>query len=362
VSTAAIAAEHVEEEVERPNVSKRAVVEATRSLSALLAAGLPLTKALETTRDVVGGELAPVLDGVLEEVRGGASLAQALAAHPHVFAPLYVGVVRAGERSGRLSRMIDRLADEMERQEELRSRIVSASIYPAALVLLGGASVLVLMLLVVPRFGELLLDAGAELPPMTAGLVAVSDVLRAYWLYLLAVIGVSVIGVSAYVSSAEGKGAASRLILGLPIIGRVRRGLLAARFSRLLGVLLEGGAPVVAALTDAAESLADPVAEGEVRRIREEVRAGAALHRSVAAGNVFPSELARLIAVGEESGRLAEFLGRAADLFERRSVRATERAVTLMEPIVIVVFGGLVALVALALLQAIYGVNAGAFA
>jgi general secretion pathway protein F len=257
--------------------------------------------------------------------------------------------------------MIDRLADEMERQEELRSRIVSASIYPLALVVLGGASVVVLLLLVVPRFGELLVDAGAELPAMTGALLTASAMLRSYWLYLLAGLAFVIIASSAYLATREGKEAIARLALGLPIVGKIRRGLLAARFSRLLGVLLEGGAPVVTALSDSEASLADPVAEGEVRRIREEVRVGTSLHRSVAAGRVFPPELARLVAVGEESGRLAEFLGRAADLFERRSVRAVERAVTLMEPVVIVVFGGLVAVVALALLQAIYGVNAGAF-
>jgi type II secretory pathway component PulF len=185
--------------------------------------------------------------------------------------------------------------------------------------------------------------------------------LRSYWLYLLAGLAFVIIASSAYLATREGKEAIARLALGLPIVGKIRRGLLAARFSRLLGVLLEGGAPVVTALSDSEASLADPVAEGEVRRIREEVRVGTSLHRSVAAGRVFPPELARLVAVGEESGRLAEFLGRAADLFERRSVRAVERAVTLMEPVVIVVFGGLVAVVALALLQAIYGVNAGAF-
>jgi type II secretory pathway component PulF len=349
------------EELARPSVPRRALTEATRSLSALLAAGLPLTKAIETTRDVVGGELARVLDAVLDDVRGGKPLAQSLGAHPDVFGPLYVGVVRAGERSGRLGRIVDRLADELERQDELRSRIVSASIYPAALVVLGGASVLVLLVLVVPRFGALLLDAGAELPPVTAGLLSLSDFVRSSWMYLAA-LGLAVgSAVAAAASSPTGREHFSRLLLGLPVIGPVRRGLLAARFSRLLGVLLEGGAPLVTGLADAAESLADPVGAREVDRIREEVRVGTSFHRSVASGSVFPSELARLVAVGEESGRLAEFLGRAADLFERRSMRAMERAVTLLEPVVIVVFGGLVAIVALALLQAIYGVNAGTF-
>lgn len=342
-------------------VKRRAVTEATRSIAALLSAGLPLTRALETTRDVVGGRLAEVLEAVLVDVRGGASFAQALGGHPEAFDPLYVGVVRAGERSGRLGLVTERLASELEREDELRERIVSASLYPSALILLGGVSLLLLLFLVVPRFAELLVDAGAELPAMTVALLATSDFVRGYWLYLMLGVVAGSMSLVAYGSGAKGRQVLASVALGVPVIGSIRRGLLAARFTRLLSVLLEGGAPVVSGLADTADSLPDPVASEEVQRIREEVRVGTPLHRAIAAGSLFPPELAQLVAVGEESGRLAEFLHRAADFYERRSVRAMERAVTLLEPAVIVVFGGIVALVALALLQAIYGVNAGSF-
>ena len=349
------------EEADAPSVPKRSVSEATRSLAALLAAGLPLSRALETTRDVAGGRLGEIFDAVLEDVRRGASFAQALAAHPETFPPLYVGVIRAGERSGRLASITDRLAGELERQEELRQRIVSAAVYPLALVILGALSLLVLLFFVVPRFAGLLVDAGADLPWMTAALLAVSQGLRAYWPYVLGGFLLLVGGGATYLASAPGTRVLARVSLELPVLGPVRRGLLAGRFARLLGVLLEGGAPLVSALDDTAASLADPVAEEEVRRIRADVRVGTPLHRTVGESAVFPTELARLVAVGEESGRLADFLGRAADLFERRSVRAVERLVTLLEPAIIVLFGGIVAVVALALLQAVYGVNAGSF-
>lgn len=350
-----------EDERDLAPVKRRAVTEATRSLAALLAAGLPLTRALETTRDVVGGRLADVLDEVLMDVRGGASLAQALGGHTEIFGSLYVGVVRAGERSGRLPHVTERLSTELERQDELRERIVSASIYPAALIVLGGVSILLLLFLVVPRFTELLVEAGAELPAMTVALLTTSTFVRANWVYLM--LGSLVGGVSfaTYASTEAGRQGFASFALSLPLIGSIRRGLLAARFARLLSVLLDGGAPVVSGLADTAESLSDPVASDEVDRIREAVRVGTPLHRAIAEGSLFPRELAQLVAVGEESGRVGEFLERAADFFERRSVRAMERAVTLLEPAVIVVFGGLVAVIALALLQAIYGVNAGSF-
>lgn len=350
-----------DEERDAPGVPKRAVAEATRSLAALLTAGLPLTRALETTRDVAGGRLGEIFDAVLAEVQRGTSLAGALAAHPETFPPLYVGVIRAGERSGRLASITDRLAGELERQEELRQRVVSAAIYPIALVLMGAASILLLLFFVIPRFATLLVDSGADLPWMTAALVGVSTGLRAYWLSMLLGSVLVLSTLAAWAGSEGGRTAVARLSLDLPVLGPVRRSLLAGRFARLLGVLLEGGAPLVSALNDTAESLADPVAREDVERIRSEVRVGTPLNRSVAQSRVFPPELARLVAVGEEAGRLVDFLGRSADFFERRSVRAVERLVSLLEPAIIVAFGGAVALVALALLQAIYGVNAGSF-
>ena len=348
-----------EEEV-RP-ASKRAVTEATRSLSALLAAGLPLTRALETTRDVGDARLGPTLDQVLVDVRGGASLAKALSAHPRVFSPLYLGVVRAGERGGALSGVMERLAGEMERQEDLRERIVSALVYPALLTAFGFIAVLILLFVVIPRFADMLIGEGVELPAMTAGLLSVATGLKSYWLLLLVSAVATVIAAGAYLGSEEGRRSLARVVLALPLAGPVRRGVLAGRFARLLSVLLEGGAPLVAALDDTAASLSDPYAAEEVSRIRSEVRVGSPLHRAVSNGSLFPVELSRLIAVGEEAGRQVEFLARAADLFESRAARNIERIVTLLEPAIIVAFGGMVALVALALLQAIYGVNAGAF-
>ena len=348
-------------DLEPESITSKTLVELTRSLAALLTAGLPLARALETTRDIAGGNAAPILDGVLTDVRRGRSLAEALRGYPLVFSPMYVGVVRAGERSGRLAAIVERLADELERQEELRQRLISAAVYPAALVGLGVCSIVLLLLFVVPRFAELLVDAGATLPATTAALLSASTLLRANWLYLLLVALVSIVAAASYTSSVQGRRAVSAGLIRVPIVGAIVRSALAVRFARILAVLLEGGAPLIAALSDTAESVADPSAEDEVLRIREDVRTGSSLTASLGQGELFPVELTRLVAVGEESGRLAEFLGRGSDLLERRVTRATERAVTLLEPAVIVLFGGIVAVVALALLQAIYGVNAGAF-
>jgi type II secretory pathway component PulF len=153
----------------------------------------------------------------------------------------------------------------------------------------------------------------------------------------------------------------SRLLLATPLVRTLRQYALAARFSRLLGVLLGGGAPLLVALDDTIESLGDPVARDDVARIRTKVREGGSLRAAVADSPIFPPLLSQLIGVGEDAGQLKEFLTKAAEIFEERTERATQRLAALVEPMMIVIFGAIVAFVALSLLQAIYGINASSF-
>ncbi|HKN67443.1 MAG TPA: type II secretion system F family protein [Gemmatimonadaceae bacterium] len=340
---------------------RQGVLDATRALAALLPAGLALSRALAAAATVATGIVAERLAAVRQRVDRGDSLASALAEHADIFPAHYIGVVRAAERSGQLDEAFARLATELEREESLRGKLISAAIYPALLAGVGGIAVLVLLLFVLPRFAELLRGAGAQLPRSTATLLALSDMTRAHWLALFVPV-IFVAGLVAWArTTAEGAHAFSSLLLGLPLVGTLRRLALSARFARLTAVLLGGGAPLLAALDDASESVGDPLARAEVERIRARVREGAPLHRAIDEGTLWSPLLAQLVAVGEESGRLREFLSKAAEIFEQRTERATTRLVALAEPTMIVVFGALVGFVALSLLQAIYGVNASSF-
>lgn len=340
---------------------RHALVEATRAMAALLTAGLPLARALDTAAGVVGGDVGASLRSVRADIKRGDDLATALARHGRTFPPVYVGLVRAGERSGDLDGAFRRLADQLEREDQLRSRIASAMIYPLLLAVVGGVAVVVLLLFVLPRFVELLEGAGASVPRSTAALLAVSRALRAVGPFLPIAFAGLALGAAAYLRTEPGRRAVAGIALRLPLIRSIRRDALAGRFARLASVLLHGGAPMLAALDHAAESLADPIARDEVLRIRARVREGASLDRAVREGRLFPPQLGQLVAVGEEAGRVEEFLARAADLFEERTARTLQRLVTLLEPAMIIGFGVIVAFVALSLLQAIYGVNAGAF-
>lgn len=340
---------------------RRHVLEFTRAVAALLPAGMPLARALGAAATVSPAPMRPVIEAVRARVERGDELAEALAEHPHYFSPLYIGIVRAGERNGSLNSAFQRLSDHLERQQELSGKLVSMAIYPALLAASGFGAVLVLVLFVLPRFAELLQGAGAALPAATAMVIAASTWLRESW-QLLAAGGALLVVVGMWMRlSSAGREAATRLLVRAPLIGQWRRMALGAEFARMVGELLAGGTPLLSALGDARDCMANEVMRAEVEAVRARVREGGALNEAIAGRGIFPPVLTQLVALGEDSGRVSDFLLKAADLLERRLTQTLERAVAMAEPAMIVIFGGIVALVALALLQAIYGVNAGSF-
>jgi general secretion pathway protein F len=340
---------------------RRAVLEFTRAVAALLPAGMPLARALAAGTLAAPESVRPTLDTVRSKVDRGEELATALAEHPRLFSSLYVGIVRAGEKSGSLDTAFQRLAEHLERESELHSKLVSMSIYPALLGLVGIAAVLVLVLFVLPRFSDLLLSSGTALPATTAAVVGVAMAVQEEWWAVVALPVAVLLGLAWLRTTGAGRRTLARTLVHLPLVGAWRKQYLAASFARMVGELLAGGAPLILALQDARDCMTDPVAQEETGRIRIQVREGSSLHASIAEGAVFPPVLSQLVALGEDSGRLADFLLKAAELLERKTERTLERLVALLEPAMIVGFGGIVAVVALALLQAIYGVNAGSF-
>jgi type II secretory pathway component PulF len=340
---------------------RREVLEVTRAMSALLPAGMPLAQALGAASGVASGEVRETLQQIRSKVERGDMLSVALSSYPRFFSPLYIGIVRAGEKSGDLDAAFTRLSDQLERDEALRGKVMSAAIYPILLATVGSIAVTVLLMFVLPRFAELLEGSGAALPTSTALLLGISRALNEYWVVLLLFIAALIMGGIWAKSTPAGRRAWSQLLLALPLIGTLRRYALAARFARLTSVLVGGGAPLYTALEDTIESIGDPIARDDVSRIRGRVREGASLRQAISEGSLFPPLLAQLVAVGEEAGRLREFLVKAADIFEDRTERSTQRLATLAEPAMIVFFGIIVAFVALSLLQAIYGVNASSF-
>jgi general secretion pathway protein F len=333
------------------------LAEFTRALSALLPAGLPLPRALNVARDIAPASMRTALADVQARVERGSTFADALAAHPNAFPASYAGLIRAGERAGNLNASVSRLADAIEGEQQFRAKLLTAAIYPTLLAFVGGGAILVLLMLVLPRFGALFVASGSALPASTAFVLGLSTILRAWAApIVLALVALSALALW-LATSADAAPSRSRLLLGTPLVSSFYREVLAARTARVIAILLGGGAPFVVALDDAARSLDDPSAQAEVLRIRARVREGVSPAAAVAEGTLFPPVLARLVAAGEESSQLEAFLSKAADLFEERAKRSAARFVALAEPALIVAFGLVVGLIALALVQAIYGIN-----
>ena len=340
---------------------RRAVLDFTRAVASLLPAGMPLARALGAGTTQAPESVRPALESVRSKVERGEGLAEALAEHPRLFSSLYVGLVRAGEKSGSLDNSFQRLSEHLERESELRSKLVSMSIYPVLLGMVGLVAILILVLFVLPRFSDLLLSSGAALPATTAAVVGLATAAREEWWILALQLPLVAVLFTWLRTTDQGRRAGALALVRLPLIGSWRRQHLGATFARMVGELLAGGAPLLLALADARDCMTDSVAQAETDRIRAKVREGSSLHAAIEEGGLFPPVLGQLVALGEDAGRLADFLLKAADLLEKKTERALERMVALVEPAMIVGFGGIVAVVALALLQAIYGVNAGSF-
>lgn len=335
---------------------------ALRHLSTLVEGGFTLDRALETTARVSRrADVAEALRDVRRRVVTGAPLGDALAEHPKTFPRLAVGMARAGERGGHLAISLHRLAEQLEREQALRSRLLSAALYPALMAVVGTAAVIVLLTYVLPRFGRLLADAGADLPRSTAALVGLGDLLARGWPVATVAVGAAVVGFAAYRRTADGRDAIDRVLLRLPVIGPLRAQAAAARLGRSLATLLGGGLPILRALKVAAGGLGDAAAAAEVDAARERVRTGGELAAALALGDAFPYLFVQMVEVGERSGRLPDMLERASDAMEQDLERTLERLVRLAEPVLVIVFGIAIGFVALALLQAIYGVRADAF-
>ncbi|MGQ0640475.1 MAG: type II secretion system F family protein [Gemmatimonadaceae bacterium] len=339
--------------------SRRAVLDFSLALGSLLEAGLPLAVALRTaaTSAQLSDDIEKDLSGRLAR---GESLASALASYPELFSRTYIGVVRAGEQSAALGPAFRRLASQLERDDQLRAKALSAMLYPAILAGAAIVSMIVLVLFVLPRFAELLDTTGGSLPATTTALLAISSAAQRHWYGLPIAAALGVLLISWLRHSDAGRRWWSGVALQLPLIGPLRRMALTARVARLNGTLLSGGASLLGALDDVASSLDDPLGADELARIRGRVREGASLAATFQESALFSPILAQLVAVGEGAGRVPEFLHKAADLFDERVDRARQRMLLLVEPAMIVIFGGVIGFVALSLLQAVYGLNEGA--
>ena len=328
----------------------------TRNVATLLSAGVPLDRALAFTAQHASHDgLAEAVRQARRAVQEGASLADALARHPRYFDPLFVAMVSAGESSGALEIVFDRLSEHLEEGAELRSQVRTALLYPALMAVVGCIGLGVLLGFVIPRFAGILADVGGTLPLSTRLLLAASTVLtKGWWAWLLLAVAAAY-ALPQVLARPETRRRWHAARLAWPWLGDLELKYATAQFARTLGLLLKSGVPALPALRIARASVTNLIVQAGVDRAAGALAEGSALAPALA-GTLPPLAL-QMIAVGEESGRLEELCLRVADSYDGEVRRALRTGVALLEPALILAFGALVGFVALAMLQAIYGIN-----
>ncbi len=322
-------------------------------LSDLLGADVPALRALDIlARSTVNTRLAGHINRVREDVAAGKSLADAMAAFSEVFKPLHVAMVRAGERAGFLEEVLANLANFLERQDELRNKVLGAMAYPLLVVAVGllvGSGVLIAL---VPQFEGLFEDIPVHWP--TRLLFALSGVFRNLWPLLLLGAVVAVIGGWSFLASERGRRRWDQWRLKIPVIGRIARLVAITRFCRVLGAMLANGVPLLESLAISKDATGSPVLSEAIGEASENVRAGETLAGPLGASGFFPVEILEMIAVAEESNQLEKTLLRIADTVERRTNRQVDLGVRLIEPLILVVLAAGIAVFAIALVYPIF--------
>lgn len=329
-----------------------------RTVATLLEAGMPLDRALEFGTTHAGHPaIARASADVRQAVQSGSTLGDALRKHADVFGSLVPAMAAAGEESGALDHAMARLADHLDEANDLRAQVRSALIYPAIMAGASAVGITVLLAFVVPRFAAMLQETGGTLPLSTRMLVGMSHVVTTWW-WLWALLGAgAVVAMRTWLGDAANRRRFHSARLGWPIVGSIETSFSTARFARALGMLLGSGMPVLGALRIARGTVSNSALGAALDRSVEDVSHGVRI--ATALTPVLPPLGAQLLAVGEETGRLPELARQVAETYDRELKASLRSAVALIEPALILFFAVLVGFVALAMLQAIYSVNAG---
>jgi len=330
----------------------------TRQLATLIRSGLPLDEALTAvSQQSESKRVQRVTLGVRARVVEGNSLAGSMAEFPGAFPVLFRATIEAGEQAGRLDQVLERLADYADRGQQLRSKLMISLLYPIALLVIAVLVVIALMTYVVPKIVGVFDSIGQELPPLTRGLIAVSDFLRNYGVYVAALIAAGVFLFFRAMRNEDFRRKVHRQQLRLPLAGRLTRGANTGRFMRTLGILFGSGVPILEALRIGSQVITNLPMREAVDEAAKRVREGVSLNKSLADSRLFPPITLHLIASGEASGKLDEMLDRAATNQERELETLIAYIVGIMEPMVIVTMGGVVLVIVLAILLPIFNLN-----
>jgi general secretion pathway protein F len=344
--------------IKRPafNASQKAIL--ARQLAGLVSAGLPLERALHSlSEEAESTAQRDLLATIRSEVNSGSSFSRALAQHPKEFSPIFVAVIGAGENSGKLGLVMERLADELEEQQNLQAKVMGAAIYPIIVSLVAVVIVLFLLAYVVPQVAAVFAGSKRALPMLTSIMLSLSAAVRNYGWLMLLVLALGGVAAKFAWTQAAFRERFDAAWLRLPILGRLARGYNAARFASTLAMLGAAGVPILKALQAAAETLSNSAMRADALQALVLVREGAPLANALTSNQRFPPLLGMFARLGEQTGQLPQMLDRAAMQLRSEVQRRALQLATILEPLLIVFMGIAVMLIVLAVLQPILQLN-----
>jgi general secretion pathway protein F len=339
-------------------INKRDISVFTSQFAALVQAGMPVVDAFEIViQQTEKSSVRRVLSVIKEEVNKGVSLADAFRLFPKYFPSLYVNMIKAGEESGSLEIVLARLADFLEMQIEIRSRITATLAYPTLMLIVGSGVVFFLVTFVIPTVSGIFKEMNRALPLPTVILLSVSGFLKVAWPYLLIALIGFFLAYKSYRRTAKGKAAIDRLKLRIPILGTQYKKMIMTRFTRTLATLLGNGVPVVTSFDIVKSIIDNTLISAEVEKARDEIKEGKEISKPLGASGVFPPVIVSMIAVGEKSGQLEEMLNRVSSIMEAELDSSLRRLMSLVEPLMILLMGCIVAFIVISILLPIFEMN-----
>lgn len=344
-------------EITKKKVKRQDLMNFSRQLAAFLRAGIPILDALTTLTESVGNAFfAAVLVDIADALRSGAPLSDAMAAHATSFPNYYVGILRSAELTGNLDAVLDQLANYIERDLAARRTVKSALTYPAVICVMAAGTVIVLTAFVLPKFQVFFKSFDAKLPLPTRMLLGGTALLQKWWLVIAAFFVITAVSLFLILRSERGKMQRDRLLLRTPVLGEIVRCATIERFFRILGSMLRAGVPVPEAMAAACEGSNNRVYARGLLTARDGMLRGEGMAEPLSATGLFPTAAAQMLRVGEATGTLDRQLALAADFYQAELSHKVKQLTTLFEPAIILVMGGIVGFVAVALVSAMYGI------
>ena len=330
----------------------------TTQFSALVEAGMPVVNSFEIViQQTPKKPMKKMLSVIKEEVNKGVSLADAFKLFPNQFSPLYINMVRAGEESGSLEIVLKRLADFLQMQLETRSKIMATLAYPTLMLLVGITVVFFLITFVIPTVTGIFEEMNQALPLPTVILLGVSSFFKITWVYLALAIIALIIFFNRYKRSERGRAFIDRLKLRIPLFGAQYKKIIMTRFTRTLGTLLTNGVPIVTSFDIVKNIIDNSLISTEIERAREEIKEGKEISKPLASSGLFPPVVVNMIAVGEKSGQMEEMLTRVSRIMEAELDSSLKKLISLLEPLMILLMGSIVAFVVISILLPIFEMN-----